>query len=58
MDTIREDMREAGMEEEDALDGVRWRTMTRCGDLQRDKPKGEEDYHFLFHSLSNAVNVE
>ena len=31
MDTIREDVREAGVEEEDVLDRVRW-TMTRCGD--------------------------
>ena len=31
-DTIREDIREAGVEKEDALDRVRWRAMTRCGD--------------------------
>ena len=31
MDTIREDVREAGLEEEDALDRVQWRTMTGCG---------------------------
>ena len=38
---IREDTWGAGVEEEDARDRVRWRTMTRYGDPQRDKPKGE-----------------
>ena len=32
MDVVREDMKLAGVREEDAEDRVRWRQMTRCGD--------------------------
>lgn len=32
MDTVREDMREVGVTEEDAVNRVRWGRMIHCGD--------------------------
>ena len=40
MDVVKEDMKSAGVREEDAEDRVRWRQMIHCGDPLREKPKG------------------
>ena len=43
MDTVKEDMTEVQVTEEDAEDRNSWRWKIRCGDPQREKPKEEEE---------------
>ena len=41
MDAIKEDMKVAGVNEEDAMDHEKWKKMICCGDPQREEPKEE-----------------
>ena len=43
MDLAREDLKSVGAKEEDKIDRVKWRILSRCGDPSREKPKEEEE---------------
>ena len=51
MDSVKEDMAEVKMTEEDTEDRNRWKCIIRCGDPWWEKTKEEEDVYVFIQRI-------